>query len=133
MATAGYGLYPFGSLSISCTPHFIPDAESPWVTKESLTSMHYWFNPENNQTLIQVVEQIEAWARHDYQETLRDFRGYTINIVNVEIRGVMYNRDVLATKTTNEYFRNEETFTLRSYPGGNAARGNAARGTCAIM
>ena len=127
MATAGYGLYPIAPMSISCTPHFVPDAESPWVTKESLTSMHYWFNPENKQTLLQVVEQIEAWASHDYQVTLRNIGGYTMNIMNMEIRGVMYNRDVLAGKTTNEYFRNEETFTLRFRPRGNALA------SCAIM
>jgi len=114
--------YPIAPMSISCTPHFIPDAESPWVTRESVTSMHYWFNPEKNQTLFEVVEQIEAWAHYDFEETLRNlerevpgccFAGYTMNIMNMEIRGIKYNREVLAAKTTNDFFHNEETFTLR--------------------
>ena len=38
--------YGFGPMSLSCTPHFKFDAEKPWVTKESVSSLHYWFNPE---------------------------------------------------------------------------------------
>lgn len=113
--------FPIAAMSISCTPHFIPDAEKPWVTRESTTSLHYWFNPENRQTLMEVVEQIEAWSSYDFEEIVKNlenvtdccFSGYTMNIMNMEIRGVKYNREVLATKTTSECFCNEETFTLR--------------------
>lgn len=104
--------YGFGLMSLCCTPHFKPDAEKPWVTRESASSLHYWFNPEQGQTLLEVVEQIEAWIHQDYQETLQR-RGYTMNILNMEIRGVKYNREELATKTTRENLHNEEPFTLR--------------------
>ena len=113
--------FPIASVSISCTPHFKPDAEKPWVTRESTTSLHYWFNPEKRQTLIEVVEQIEAWSSYDFEELVKNlenvpsccFSGYTMNIKHIEIRGVKYNREVLATKTTSESFCNEEPFTVR--------------------
>ena len=44
-----------------CTPHFKPDAEKPWVTKENKESIHFWFNPYKTQTLLEVAESIEAW------------------------------------------------------------------------
>ena len=119
MATALH--FPLGPMSVSCTPHFKPDAETPWVTKESITSVHYWFNPEKRQTLLEVVEQIEGWINHDFEETTKEieplcescFCSYSINIRNIEIRGVKYNREALATKTTFESLCNEEPITLR--------------------
>lgn len=113
--------FPTGPMSVSCTPHFKPDAESPWVTKESITSVHYWFNPEKRQTLLEVVEQIEGWIYHDFSETAQEiepvckscFCAYSINIWSMEIRGVKYNRETLRRKTTFESLCNEEPFTLR--------------------
>ena len=114
--------YPLAPMSISCTPHFKPDVEKPWVTREYATLIHYWFNPEKRQTLLEVVEEIEAWTSYDYEETLRKldnttpsccFPGYNMNIRNLEIRGVKYDREALAIKTTSESFCNEEPFTLR--------------------
>ena len=36
-----------------------------------------------------------------------------MNIMNIEIRGIKYNREVLATKTTGESFCDGESFTVR--------------------
>ena len=105
--------YGFGPMSLCCTPHFKPDAEKPWVTKESVSSLHYWYNPEKGQTLLEVVEQIEAWMRYDFEETLQTTARYNMNILSMEIRGVKYTREELATKTASETLRNEEPFTLR--------------------
>ena len=109
--------------SVNCTPHFKPDAEKPWVTRESPTFIHYWFNPEKEQTLIEVVEQIEAWIHYDWTEIWPNRRymrenplGY-MTAHSMEIRGVKYTREELANKTTRENFRNEEPFTLRFNPG----------------
>ena len=99
-------------MSISCTPHFKHDAEKPWVTKESVSSMHYWFNPEKEQTLIAVVEQIEEWIRFDFAQVSQN-PNYVMGVQSMEIRGVNYTLDELANKTTGENFRDEEPFTLR--------------------
>ena len=109
--------YGFGPMSLCCTPHFKPDAEKPWVTRESASSLHYWYNPEKGQTLLEVVEQIEAWIRYDYEETVQTTARYNINILSMEIRGVKYTREELATKTASETLRNEEPFTLRIHGG----------------
>ena len=105
--------YGFGPMSLCCTPHFKPDAEKPWVTKESVSSLHYWYNPEKGQTLLEVAEQIEAWMRYDFEETLQTTARYNMNILSMEIRGVKYTREELATKTASETLDNEEPFTLR--------------------
>ena len=108
-------LFGLGYMSISCTPHFKPDAERPWVTRESATSLHYWYNPKTEQTLLEVVEQIERWIQYDYKAlNPRSMRNqYNMNILCMEIRGVEFDRDVLAAKTTTDNFYNEEPFTLR--------------------
>ena len=128
--------YGFGPMSISCTLHFKSDAEKPWVTKESISSIHYWFNPEKEveQTLIEMVEQIEAWMDYDYRETLQKSyatHGYVMNILNMEICGVKYTHEELATMVTIKYIHNEEPFTLRYH----ARDGNveATWGTCIIL
>ena len=113
--------YGFGPMSLNCTPHFKFDTEKSWVTKESASSLHYWFNPEKGVTLLEVVEQIEGWTHHDFEETLQINpgplpvcgSGYNMNILSMEIRGVKYNREDLATMTTNDNLHNEEPFTLR--------------------
>ena len=104
--------YSHGRLSISCTPHFKHDAEKPWVTKESASSMHYWFNPEKEQTLIEVVEQIEEWIRYDFAEVTQN-HNYHMGVQSMEIRGINYTREELANKTTGGYLHDEEPFTLR--------------------
>ena len=108
-------LFGFGSMSISCTPHFKPDAERPWVTRESVTSLHYWYNPKTEQTLLKVVEQIERWIQYDYKALKQGsvLNQYNMTILCIEIRGVEFDRDVLATKTTTDNFYNEEPFTFR--------------------
>ena len=113
--------FPIGPMSVSCTPHFKPDAEAPWVTKDSITSFHYWFNPEKRQNLLEVIELIEGWVYHDFSETAQEiepvskscFCAYSISIRSIEIRGIKYNREALASKTTFESLCNEEPFTLR--------------------
>ena len=112
-------------MSLCCTPHFKPDAEKPWVTKESVSSLHYWYNPEKGQTLLEVVEQIEAWMRYDFEDTLQTTVSYNMNILSMEICGVKYTREELATKTASESLCNEEPFTLR-------IRGRQ-RGPCLIL
>ena len=110
-------LFGFGRMSISCTPHFKSDAERPWVTRESVTSLHYWYNPEKEQTLLEVAEQIERWIHYDYEALVPRktglFASYAMNILSMEIRGVEYDRQALAIKTTRDSYRNEEPFTIR--------------------
>ena len=114
-----YWLFGNGPMSISCTPHFKPDAQRPWVTRESVTSLHYWYDPKTEQTLLEVAEQIEKWIQYDFaalraQGHRSSYREqYNMNILCMEIRGVEFNREVLATKTTTDNFNNEEPFTLR--------------------
>ena len=130
-------LFGFGRMSISCTPHFKPDAERPWVTRESVTSLHYWYNPEKEQTLLEVAEQIERWIHHDYEALVSRRTGlfpvYAMNILSMEIRGVEYDRQALATKTTRDSYRNEEPFTIRFDTKQGRGQTEVHRGICAIL
>ena len=132
-------LYGFGSMSISCTPHFKSDAVSPWVTRESVTSLHYWFNPQKEQTLLEVAEHIEKWIRYDYLSlepwNVGFYYNYNMEILCMEIRGVKYDREVLAGITTSENFHNEEPFTLRykSWHGSSDRGRSNNSGRCAIL
>ena len=63
------------------------------MTKGSASSLHYWYNAENGQTVLEVVEQIEAWTHHDFGKTLQTNAGLLLicdsgcdmNIVSMEI------------------------------------------------
>ena len=124
----------------TCTPHFKPDAEKPWVTKESNTIIHFWFDPRKTQTLLEAAEAIETWAAYEYQnETKKQVKAsidnvpccmrcclhindneYHAAITKMEIRGESYDRDAMAVKYTNELFRDGEPITLRTENHGNA-------------
>ena len=105
--------------SVTCTPHFKQDADKPWVTRESQVLVHFWFNPDRTQTLLQVAESIEAWAQNDYQQQLQQAPlaccagSYSIIINNMEIRGTTYDRQAFATLYTINILHNEEPFTMR--------------------
>ena len=122
----------------TCTPHVKPDAEKPWVTKESNTILHFWFDPRKTQTLLEVAEAIETWAVNEYQKETKQFEGsidnvpcclrcciqindneYHATITEMEIRGESYDREAMATKYTNELLRDAEPITLRTENHGN--------------
>ena len=68
-----------GYSTATCASHFKPDAEEPWVTKETKELMHYWFNPRRTQTLLEVAETIEAWAICEYNEEIQHVKASIIN------------------------------------------------------
>ena len=63
-----------GYSTVTCTPHLKPDAEKPWVTKETTELIYYWFNPgKTTQTLLEVAETIKVaiWATHKCEEEMQ--------------------------------------------------------------
>jgi len=103
-------------VTISCTPHFKFDAENAWVTKDSHTAIHYWFNPDQIQTLLQVAESIENWAVNDYKQQAAQASGcagkYAININSMQVRGTTYDRQAMASCQVSDKLSNEEPFNL---------------------
>jgi len=110
----------FGSTLVTCTPHFKSDVENPWVTRESKILLHYWFDPDKTKTLLQVAENIEAWAVGDYQVQVQQTNiccppRFHLYISYVEIRGRTYGRQEMATLSTSRALYDNEPFNMRVY------------------
>ena len=136
--------------TVTCTPHVKPDAEKPWVTKESNKILHFWFDPRKTQTLLEAAEAIEAWAVCEYEKEKEQFKAsidnvpscsgccvagvsdneYHLTIIKMEIRGESYDREAMAVKYTNELLRDAEPITLRTAEGHENA---PKRGKCTIL
>ena len=87
--------------------------------------IHYWFNPAKGGTLLQVAEGIEDWAHRDYNEQVRQSpmaccfacSKFDLVINTMEIRGVIYDRQVMQNHTIQDTLHDEEPFTLRIRTG----------------
>jgi len=108
--------------SVTVTAHAKRDAENSWVTRDSNVigqAIHYWYNPNQEQTLFQVVECIEEWAQNDYKQQIQQhpcpccFGSYNLNIHNLEARGKNYDRQTMTTVSANKVIHDEEAFTIR--------------------
>ena len=127
-----------GYSTVTCTLHFKPDAETPWVTKESNILIHYWFNPRRIQTLLEVAETIEAWASREYTEEIQqtkasinemcccfrcclciDFNEIRATVTKMEIRGISYDRGTMALEYDSDCFHDAEPITLKIETCGN--------------
>ena len=135
----GYG-------TVTCTPHCKPDAENPWVTKETKELIHYWFNPGKIQTLLEVAETIEAWATREYEEEAKQAKAsmnavpcsccivikdneFHATITKMEIRGVSYNREEMAHKYARDCLHDAEPVTLKAEARG----GMTVQPCCTIL
>lgn len=110
---------------VTCTPHFKSDADNAWVTRDGYTSIHYWFNPGKAQTLLEVLETIEAWTTRENEQIAQNISQANNSFVKVkhsgvlqtfttmEIRGVTYDRDTMAGKYVSDCFHDGEPITLR--------------------
>jgi len=59
--------------SVTITAHVKLDAENSWVIRDANVkgqAIHYWYNPNQEHTLFQVVECIEEWAKNDYRQQM---------------------------------------------------------------
>ena len=115
---------------LTCTPHFNSDTDNPWVTKENDKEkvLHYWFNPEKKQTLLEVAEGIEAWLLQEYEVVIKQekahFSGslcvkvksseYHIAINTMEINGIHYDRETMAIKYATECLHDEQPIILKA-------------------
>ena len=106
---------------VTCVPHFKPDAEASWVTKENKHLINYWFNPNIARTLLQVAGDIEAWADNDYLSRFNRLPGscvireYHLNVETMEIRGTTYDRQRMAQSDASSILHDAEHFTIGVY------------------
>jgi len=100
-------------VTLSCTPHFKFDAENAWVTKDSHTAIHYWLNPNQIQTLLQVAVSIESWAVKQQATQASGCAGkYSININSMQVHRTTYDRLAMASCQVSDKLSNEEPFNL---------------------
>ena len=108
--------------SVTVTAHAKLDAENSWITRDADVTgnaIHYWYNPNQEQTLLQVVETIEEWAHNDYQHQIEQhpcpccFCSYNLCINNLEARGRNYDRQAMAANAANKAIHDGEPFTIR--------------------
>ena len=55
-------------LLLSLIPHFKSDTENSYMIREYHVMIHYWFNPDEMETLLKVIENIEAWVVNDFED-----------------------------------------------------------------
>ena len=76
-------------LTLSCTPHFKDDAERPWITQESITSVSLWFNPDGGSTLEDIAETIENFVQtmpgYSNQIASCSLQSLTISMVSLSV------------------------------------------------
>lgn len=73
-------------LNISCTPHFKDDAQSPWITQDSLTSVSLWLNPDGGSTLEDIAETIENFVQ--------TMPGYSSQVASCSLRSLTVRGEV---------------------------------------
>ena len=96
-------------LSISCTPHFKNDAETAWVTQDSLTTVSLWLNPDRGLTLKDVAETIEQFVN--------TMPGYSTQISSctlqsIAIRGEVFTNNMSAHMARDK-LHDSEQFTVK--------------------
>lgn len=108
-------------VNVTCVPHFKPDAEASWVTKESKHLIHYWFNPNMTSTLLQVAGDIEAWADNDYLTRINRLPApcvvgrYHLTVETMDIRGATYDRQKMAQSDASSILHDAEHFNIGVY------------------
>ena len=101
-----------GSVGISCTPHFKDDAETAWVTQDSLTTVSLWLNPDRGLTLEDVAETIEQFVH-----TMPGFSSQiaSCTLQSLVIRGEVFNKDslMLSAHMAGDKLHDGEQFTVK--------------------
>lgn len=99
-------------MSISCTPHFKDDAETAWVTQDSLTTVSLWLNPDRGLTLEDVAETIEQFVH-----TMPGFSSQiaSCTLQSLVIRGEVFNKDslMLSAHMAGDKLHDGEQFTVK--------------------
>ena len=99
-------------MSISCTPHFKDDAETAWVTQDSLTTVSLWFNPDRGLTLEDVAETIDQFVH-----TMPGFSSQiaSCTLQSLVIRGEVFNKDslMLSAHMAGDKLHDGEQFTVK--------------------
>ena len=97
-------------LTISCTPHFKDDAERPWITQDSITSVSLWFNPGGGSTLEDIAETIENFVR--------TMPGYSHQIAScslqsLTVRGEVFRKNMMSSYMAGDKLHDLEPFTVQ--------------------
>ena len=90
------------NIHLALTPHFKPDTENSYVTREYHLMIHYWFNPGKTETLLDVIENIEDWVVKEFEEKNMDIQycysgNYTFTVQHLEMQGTRYYRQEMST------------------------------------
>jgi len=90
------------NLPFTLIPHFKPDTETSYITSEYHRIIHYWFNPDKVETLLNVIEDIEDWFVKEFEDKNLDIKPccsgtYTITMQYLEVQGARCYRQEMST------------------------------------
>jgi len=90
------------NIRLTLTPHFKPDTENSYVSRENHRMIYCWFNPGKVETLLNVIEHIEDWVVKEFEEKNMDIQycysgNYTFTVQYLEEQGTRYYRQEMST------------------------------------
>ena len=102
---------------LTCTPHFKPDADQPWITMDSITAISLWISPNTPMTLEDVAQLIENFAHTQFQQqvaaqpTVGNYQ-YQGRIINMQFRQQNIHRNQMTSFAASNYVRDGEPFNF---------------------
>ena len=104
-------------LFLSLIPHFKSDIETSYVTREYQVMFHYWFNPDKMETLLKVIENIEAWVVKDFEDKNYSIPycycgEYTFTVVYLEMLGTRYYRQEMSDLDAATILHDKQPFMM---------------------
>ena len=109
--------YSSRNTPLTCTPHFKPDADQPWVTMDSIIAVSLWMSPNTFMTLEDVAQLIENFAATQVQQQLSGqplcgnvkFRG---SVLSMTFRQQTIQRAQMVSLAAKDYIHEGENFNL---------------------
>ena len=79
--------------------------------------IHYWFNPDKMETLLQVIENIEAWVVKEVEDKNYSIPycycgEYTFTVVYLEMLGTRYYRQEMSDLDAATILHDKQPFMM---------------------
>lgn len=101
--------------TVTCTPHFKEDADSPWITQEGVDDLSLWMSPNSDMTLDDIAELVEqfgvenAVAEEPCAQMMR--LRYSVFFATIP-RGGVIGRDLQKRYRAQDVLHDGEPFTF---------------------
>ena len=107
------------NIPLTCTPHFKPDADQPWITMDSKTAISLWISPNTPLTLEDVAQLIENFVVSQFEQKLAGQPTcgkiqLHCSVFSMTFRQQAIDQSQMASLAAKDYVRDGEPFNLFS-------------------